>query len=417
MPPHDAMQEAWPLIAGGAFLLIGFVAHVAGRRAHVPRVTLLLLIGVIVGPSVLGLVPPTIHARFPLISEVALSMVGFILGEQFLGAKLRALGRTITMIAVVQTLVVAAAVFAGLLLIGTRLELALLLAAVAPASAPAATADVVQESGAKGELTDTVLGVVAVDDAFGIILFSFLLVMAEMITGTGIWNWESVGLGIWEVGGSVALGAALGFPMAWMTGRVRAGELTLVEALGFVLLCGGLATAIGVSYLLSCMTLGAVVANYAKHHRRPFHEIEGVSQAFLVVFFLMAGFEFDLSQLAAFGLPGGVYIVARIAGKIGGGILGAQVGGASARVRRYVGWCLLPQAGVALGLGLVASQRFPSFGPTILSLLVGTTFAFEVIGPIATRIALHRSGETEQREDEAVHGEDQEGARAHAGAD
>jgi Kef-type K+ transport system membrane component KefB len=394
---EGATSDAVAMVAIGLFLLVGFGAHVIGQRAHVPRVTLLLIVGVLVGPEVLALIPSSVSDLFPFVAEVALSMVGFMLGEQFLGRRLRQLGKKVVTIAAVETVITAAAVFAGLWLAGVPLALALPLAGVAPASAPAATVDVVRESRAKGPLTDIVLGVVAVDDAFGIVAFSVLLVLAEVVTGAS-WSAEVLGAGLLEVGGGIALGALLGFPMAWLTGRVRPGELTLMETLGFVLLTGGLANLAGVSYLLACMALGAVVANRAKHHTRPFHAIENVSQPFLVLFFLMAGFELKLSALPDIGVVGGVYVAMRALGKIAGGWLGATLAGASKSVRRHVGACLWPQAGVALGLALLAAQRVPAQGEAILTVLVATTFVFELIGPVAARVSLGHAGETGRSE-------------------
>ncbi len=385
------MNSDWALVIVGLFLLAGFAAHVLGQKAHIPRVTLLLLFGVGVGAT--DLLPEQVVDWFPLATQVALSLVGFVLGERFFGRRMRERTKVVVSVALAETLGAAICVFGALMLTGTSLVMSLLFAGLAPASAPAATVDVIRESGARGRLTDTVLGVVAIDDAYGIILFSFLLVIAEALSGSGI-SWSVLLHGGREVFGAGLLGLVLGIPMAAVTGRAKPGELTLLEALGFVLLCGGLASVLEVSFLLACMTLGAVVARRAHHHTRPLHAIEGISQPFLVTFFLLAGFEFDLSDFLTFGLVGAAYVIARSLGLIVGGTLGARAVGASPVVTRYVGWCLLPQAGVALGLGLIAAQRFPEVGEGLLSMLVGTTFAFEVLGPIATRIALRRSGET-----------------------
>jgi Kef-type K+ transport system membrane component KefB len=381
----------WPLVIVGGLLLVGFLAHELGRRAHVPRVTLLLLLGVIAGPSGLGLLPESVREFFPLAAEVTLSMVGFMLGEQFFGKNFRKTGRIVLGVSVAESLGAAVCVLIGLLLAGAPLPLALLLAGIGPASAPAATVDVIRESKASGPLTDTVLGVVAIDDAFGILLFSLFLVVAEAWAGSSA-TWVTLAAGGWEIMGAVVVGLVLGLPMAWLTGRIRPGELTLVETLGFVLGCGGLANVIGVSYLLSCIVLGAVVANRSRHSI-PFHAIEGISQVFMIIFFLLAGLELDLAEFLAFGALGLAYMLARCVGKLVGAPLGARAADAPRVVRTHVGWCLLPQAGVALGLALVAGQRFPELAPGLLSLLVATTFLFEVLGPISTRLALHLSVE------------------------
>ncbi len=384
-----------PLIVMGLFLLIGYLTHVAGQRAHVPRVTLLLLLGFLSGPSGFDLVPHAMSAWFPMVAQLALSIVGFLLGERFLGKTLRKTGKIVAFVSVTETLAASVFVFLALLFFGAPLTLALLLAGIAAATAPAATVDVIRESRSAGPVSDTVLGVVAIDDAYAIVLFSVVLALSGLASGDSV-AWSTIISSVWEIAGAVLLGGIIGFPMAWLTGRVRTGELTLIETMGFVLLCSGLAAKIHVSYLLASITMGAVVANWAHHHTRPFHAIEGISQPFLIVFFLLAGFEFELGVLQSLGLFGLIYVASRTVGKVAGGWFGAKAAGASPEVRKHVGWCLLPQAGVALGLGLLAAERFPEVGEGLLSLLVGTTFVFELIGPVITRISLYLASEPGQ---------------------
>lgn len=389
-----SVSDSWSygLIIVGVFLLAGFAAHVLGRRVHVPRVTLLLLLGFVAGPSVFNVVPQAASDWFPLAARIALSIIGFQLGERFFGKKLRQTGKTVAIVSLAEVLGAALAVFVLLIALGYSLPLALLLAAVAPASAPAATRDVIREAGAKGPVTDTVLGVVAIDDAWGVILFSVLLVVVQTITGQDA-SAMIVLSGVWEVVGGILLGIVLGLPMAWLTGRVRPGELTLVESLGFVFLCSGLAMLLELSHILACMAMGATVSNVAKHHERPFHAIEEVEQPFLIIFFLLAGFDFELSQLWGVGLIGAAYVIARSAGLVAGGFLGGMISKVPRTVRVHTGWCLLPQAGVALGLALMVSERYPQLGSQVLYIVIGTTIIFEVFGPIMTRFALKHAGE------------------------
>jgi len=167
----------------------------------------------------------------------------------------------------------------------------------------------------------------------------------------------------------------------------------LLEAAGFVFICGGLALMLHVSYLLACMALGATVANRATHHTRPFREIEGASQPFLVMFFLLAGYECDLDAVTTFGVLGAGYVLARLLGRVIGGSLSARLAGAPAVVRRRVGWCLLPQAGVALGLALLAAERLPAVGEIVLPLVIVATVVFELVGPATTWWHLDQAGE------------------------
>jgi Kef-type K+ transport system membrane component KefB len=388
----ENMVESPELLILGTLLLVGWFAHAVGSYTHVPRVTILLLLGIVAGPSVLNLIPSEASIWFPHATHIALAMVGFLLGESFAGRELRASGRIVIVVSIGETLGAALFVFTVVMLIQGDLIVALLLAGIAPASAPAATLDVIRENHAKGVLTKTVLGVVAIDDVWGIILFSILLVTAETVIGKGAPSLE-IAWGLWEIVGAVLLGVIIGFPMAWCTGRIKKGEPSILEAAGFVFICGGLALIIHVSYLLACIVLGATVANRAKHHTRPFRDIRGASDPFLVVFFLLAGYEFDITTLKSLGVIGCMYILARSVGLIVGGGLTAKLVNAPPVVQSHVGWCLLPQAGVALGLALLVSERLPKAGETVLPLIIASTVVFEIIGPFITRRQLRQAGE------------------------
>lgn len=386
--------ENFPLLLLGCFFLAGFVAHAIGSRTHVPRVILLLLIGIAAGPMAFNLVPENAALWFPIASQAALSVIGFELGEKFFGSQIKKIGKSLLIISITKVLGTAVVVFLILILFQTPLVMALILAGIAPATAPATTVDVINETRASGEVADTTLRMVALDDAWGVMLFSLLLAVATTVTGTNSYV-ELILASIREIGGAILLGAALGLPMAWVTGRVRKGEVTLIEALGFVFVCGGLAAALDLSYILACMSMGCVVSNVARHHRRPFHAIKDVQQPFLIVFFLLAGFQADLGSFTALGLLGVVYIFARALGGVCAGYLGAYLGSFSPVVRNHVGWCMLPQAGVALGLGLLAAERFPEIGGEIIAIVVGSSILFEIAGPLFTRAALRHAGEIE----------------------
>lgn len=368
-------------------------AHGVGQRLHVPRVTLLLLLGVAAGPVGFDLLPASAEKGFSLVTYLALAMVGFLLGERMALRELRRNSRLVMSVSLSVTLFTALLVFVAVWLASGNLIAALLLAGIAPATAPAATVDVIREAGARGPLTDIVWKVVAVDDVWSVMLFSVLLVMAEGIAVGGGSALASLAGGLGELAGGVLLGLALGYPMAWLTGRLRKGKPMMLEAAGFVFLCAGLAQWLQLSYLLACMVMGAVVANNAHHHLRPFRSIEGVADPFLAIFFFLAGYELDLPVLLALGGIGGAYVVARVLGRVSGGWLGAKLGGAGADTGRRIGWCLMPQAGVALGLALLAGERLPEATAFVLPLVIGSTVLFELVGPVFTLWHLRRAGE------------------------
>jgi Kef-type K+ transport system membrane component KefB len=138
------------------------------------------------------------------------------------------------------------------------------------------------------------------------------------------------------------------------------------------------------------MVMGAVVANLASHHERPFHEIEGIEDPFLILFFILAGASLELSSVVQVGGILVIYLVARFAGKLLGGWLGGFLGGSDIVTRRYIGFALMPQAGVAIGMALIAIERFPEYRDVLLPTVIGSTVIFELIGPLCTRLAIHR---------------------------
>ena len=379
------------LITLGGLLLVGLVTDEIGRRTRLPRVTLLILFGLAVGPAGFDLLPRAFQDWYEFIASVALTMVAFLLGGRLSLPALRKHGKTILMVSFTVVILTAVLVGLGLIAIGTPIILALLLAGIATATAPAATQDVVRQARAKGPFTDTLLGIVAVDDAWGLIVFSLLLVLAGAIAGGGVY--AILGHCLWELGGALAVGAAVGLPAVFLTGRLKPGEPIQAEALGLVFLCAGLAIWLGVSFLLAGMVAGAIVVNLAKHHRRPFHEIEHIEWPFMVLFFVLAGASLDLDSFDVIWGISIAYIVLRTFSRVIGGWLGGRLAGASVLHRRWIGLALIPQAGVALGMALVASNHFPDLGETLLTITIGTAIIFEVFGPILTLVALCKVGE------------------------
>jgi Kef-type K+ transport system membrane component KefB len=380
------------LITLGALFLLGLFTELLGRRTFLPRVTLLLLTGFAIGPSGLNLLPDFREDWFPVVTNIALSMVGFLLGHHMTGTSLQKHGTIVLWISIGAVLATAMTVFIGLLLLGIRPEIALILVGIALATDPAATIDVIRELRAKGEFSRTLENVVAIDDVWSLMIFSVLLAIAQTLYGQET-GWDMLLLGGWEIGGAMLLGLGLGIPMAYVTGRIKPGEPTQAEALGLVLLCGGLAVFLNVSFILAGMVLGATVANFAAHHRRPFTAIEGIEWPFMILFFILAGASLDLNALRATSLLGVAYILLRLIGRVIGAWGGGILGGAPFHIRRWMGMALWPQAGVALGMALLASQHLPELKEVILPIAIGSTIIFELVGPVMTRKALLKAGE------------------------
>lgn len=385
---HVAGMEFAPIfITLGVLFLAGLAADTLGRRTRVPGVTLLLVIGVLIGSSGLALLPEAaIHWYEPL-SIVALTMVAFLLGSSLRRDKVAAHGRAILAVSVMVVLATMVVVAVGLWLIGLPPELAILIGAVSTATDPAATQETLREAGGEGDFADTLRGIVAIDDAWGMMVFALAVVAAQAVASAGF-DPQLLLFALWDVGGALVLGLVIGLPGAVLTGRLRPGEPTRIEALGLVFLTAGLALWFEVSFLLAGMSAGAVIANRARHHERAFHEIEMVERPFLILFFLLAGASMQLDALAAVGWIGLGYIVLRILGRLVGGWLGGMWGGLTPVERRWIGPALLPQAGVAVGMALVATVEMPAVGDILLTLTIGTTVVFELIGPVVTLLAV-----------------------------
>jgi Kef-type K+ transport system membrane component KefB len=385
---------AWgPLLTAiGVLFLAGLALDRLGHIVHVPRVTLLILLGVAVGPSGFDLLPSLTGGAPEMLAPTALTMVAFLLGGTLHRGTMVAHGREIVIVSLTVVVVSAATVAFGLKALGVPLAFALLLGGLSCATDPAATRDVVGQSGQSSRFTTNLLGIVAIDDAWGLLVFSLLLTVAGVVVGGD--TSDAMRHGLWESGGAVLLGAAIGLPGAWLTGRIRPGEPTLIEALGLVFLCAGLALWLQVSFLLTGMVAGAVIVNLARHHDRPFHEIKQIEWPFMLLFFVMAGASLETGHLTTLGLTGAAYVLLRGLARVLGGWAGGRLAGLPGRESRLTGLALMPQAGVAIGMALVAAERFPAYGEPLLALTIASTIVFEVAGPVLTQIALARIGQT-----------------------
>ncbi len=380
------MEIAELLMTLGVLFLAGLVADQFGRLTRLPRVTMLLLLGLGAGSAGLDLIPRDLIAWFEVLSIVALTMVAFLLGGTLTRQTLARRGRTILVLSLSVALGTAGLVAGGLALIGVDWRLALVLGAIATATDPAAMTDVIRQTGLRNGFTDTLKGIVAIDDVWGLILFSLVLALVGQSAGlVGM-----MGGAAHDILGGVALGAALGLPAALLTGRLTPGEPQQAEAIGIVFLTAGLALWLEVSFLIAGMTAGAVVVNCARHHERAFHEIEHVQWPFMVLFFLLAGATLQTDALLQLGWAGVLYLALRVLARIAGGFGGGWLAGTSAAERRWYGPALLPQAGVAVGIALVAGEALPHWAGTIMALTIASTVVFEVAGPPLTLLAIRR---------------------------
>jgi len=385
------MDIALAFLILGSLFGAGLAADEIGRRTAIPRVTTLLLLGLLAGPHGLDIVPPDFEDWYEFLATTALTMVAFLLGASLTKTNLKDHGAQIVIVSLVVVGVTILGVTLGLMAFGVPLSTALILSGIAAATAPAATLDVIKQLGAKGPLTDTLKGIVAIDDAWALISFSLILITVNGLMGDGAVT--ALSQGLWELFGAVLLGLGIGIPAAFLTGRIRPGEPMQSEALALVFVCAGAALWLDVSFLMTGIIAGTIIANYASHHTLAFNEIERIEWPFMILFFFLAGLSLHITDWGAAGFIVLAFVGLRTIARLIGGWIGGKLAGSPPQFNRLIGLALLPQAGVAIGMALIAGEMVPSVKETVLTVTIASTIVFELFGPIATAFAVKRSGE------------------------
>lgn len=372
------------LLVIGIIFFLGLASDVLGRKTAVPRVTFLILIGILIGPSGIDLLPQTfIDDWFSDITVIALGMVGFLLGQQFTLKAMKKIGKRVFAIAIGKVFVSFILLSISFILLGLNIGIALILASIAAATAPAAIYEIIQELKISNNFTKTLLSIVAFDDILALLLFSLVL---SFVIGNGNGDFSNIlWHGIYEVFGSLLIGFVAGYPIAKITGRLNGGEPIMVEALGSVFIISGLTIALGLSPILAAMALGSSVATFGIHHKTAFHAIKNIEWPFMILFFLLAGASLEFDLLLEIGLIGIVYIIVRTFGFYIGAYIGAGFYRTDKITQKLIGFALIPQAGVAIGMALLASQKIENGNEIILPIVLGTTVFFEIVGPMITR--------------------------------
>lgn len=389
--PVELTQPVINMLVLGVILSLSILADAIAKRTRIPRISLLVLLGVgiaFVHQILLGHEAGTMLDGLtePLI-QLALVMVAFLLGSELTFDRLRVTGPLILVISVFVIVVSGLTVGIGLVLLGFPLVVAVALAAISVATDPAAVSETVRETHDTRLKARVLLGIVAIDDGWGIVVFGLSMAGLGWVVSSDA---ERALLhAAWEMGGAVLVGLAIGLPAAWLTGRLRPGEPTQVEALAIMLLLAGTSSGLGVSALLASMVTGTLVANLSAHHTRSFREIEHIEWPFLVFFFVLSGASINLYSLESALVLTTTYVVLRLVGRALGGWLAVKWhADTRGRLPGDLGLALTPQAGVAIGMALLAGERFPEYQDVILPAVVASTVLFELSGPLLVRRVL-----------------------------
>ena len=375
-------------------LLSGLIFGRAVKLLKLPNVTGYLLAGLILGPYCLKIFTVDLVTSFELISEMALAFIAFSIGAEFKISYLKKLGSTSVVIAIFAALLASVFVTLSLIIIGVEFEIALLLGAIASATAPAATVMVIKQYNAKGPVSEMLLSVVAIDDAVALVLFGLSMAVVNSMTNPGEASMTmSVIMPVVEIIGSFVVGVILGILFKIPLKYFRKDSNRLIITTGFVFLASSIASMLGLSPLLLCMSMGAVVVNIVGSAKSIFSLADRVTPPLYLMFFVVSGAGLDITILPKVGLIGFMYIITRFLGKVLGSYAGAIITKAPETVKKYLGFTLIPQAGVAIGLSLLASQKLPAYAATIRTVVLAATFIYELVGPVLTKISLKKAGE------------------------
>jgi len=381
------------LLSLGLLVLIGFAGSRLLKRLGLPAVTGYLFAGVLIGPSMLHLVGSDAVTALKPLGAFCLASIFFMLGEEFKLTELRKLGKRFLTLTVIQSVVTMAVVTVLARLVGASIEVSLLLGAIAGTTDPAATVSVIRELRGKGDLVKALLAVVALNGLVEIVLFSLLMTVVTILRSGGADPLTLIHGPALEIGGSLALGLALGFGLrAWSMSRFGKDSLK-IPTVGLIMLGAGISEAAHLSVLLSMLAFGAVVANTHPFKAQVFELGRAMEAPLLVMFFTLSGATLHLTELGSLGWLGLAYIGGRLIGKVAGGSLGAWAAGASPASIRYMGYGLVPQASMAIGLAAMIEAKFPDVAGPIIPITLGAIVVFETVGPLMTRRALLRSGE------------------------
>lgn len=380
-------------------ILVGIIMGKIVGKLKLPEVTGYLLAGILIGPSVFKLVPETAIGGLGIISEAALGFIAYSIGSEIKLSHLKKAGKSLITITLFESLTPILLVTLSMIFIFKQsVPFAITIGAIAAATAPAATIMVIRQYNAKGPVVDTLLPVVAMDDGVAIMSFGVAFTVAKsLIKSGGKFNFvQALLFPIGEIILALIIGFVIGLALSYLIPKMKSEDQLLSAVVGLIFLSIGVGEFFNVSTLLVNMMMGITVVNLAENSVKPLNAIDRITPPIFVAFFTLAGVELELGALKYAGILGLGYLVFRSIGKWGGASIGAKISNSHINVQKYLGFTLLPQAGVAIGLSMMAKDVMPELGGTIRTVILASTVVYELIGPLIAKTALIKAGEIKQ---------------------
>ncbi len=384
---HTLLAIAIAMIAGLLFTRVA-------KLVKLPNVTGYLVAGLLIGPYCFRLISADTLEVLDIITVAALGFIAFSIGSEFKLSHIKAIGGKILIITACEAVGAVILVDLVVSLLGFPVPMALCLGAIAAATAPAATLLVVRQYRAKGELTSTLLPVVAMDDAIGLMAYAISVSIAKMIQNGEAFNLMSTLIApLLEIILSLAVGGVIGLIVAISNRFFHSRANRLMICIAAVMLGVGIAQQFGLSHLLLCMAIGATYVNLRDDAIQTLEQAESWTPPLFMLFFVISGADLNVSVLPSLGLLGAVYIITRVVGKYFGAYIGCTISKTSPKIRKYLGLSLIPQAGVAIGIAQLVVKELPEYGASIQAVILCATLIYELIGPVITKYSLIKAGE------------------------
>lgn len=382
-------------------LIIGVFGARLFKNLKIPQVVGYIVIGLILGVSGFNLVTEKIVMDFAPLNYIALGIIGFLVGGELKASVFKKFGKTLIIILLFEGLF--AFIFVTLIVyfFTHNFPMAIILGALASATAPAATVDVLWEYKAAGSLTTFVFAIVALDDGLALLLYSFAKSTAKMlIKHQGITLYSTVLLPLYQIIGAFILGAGIAFFYKWVldfTAKYKhEKDLLLSFTFGSILLIVAVAKLLDFDLILAEMFFGVTFVNIApKYSEKVFDLMKEFSPPIYLLFFILAGARLNFQKINLYIVIIAVlYVIARTLGKNIGPFLAAKITKAPDKIAKYMGLCLFSQAGVTIGLAISTYNKFPTIGFTVLNVVTVSTFIVQIIGPPFVKYAITKADET-----------------------
>ncbi len=404
------------ILSAGLLIFVGYIFGELAEKIKLPKISGYIIAGLVLNPELFGLMPSAFVKHTDSLLSIALSVITFSIGGSLSAKKLKATGKSVVILTVLESFSAFLFVFIILFLclyffipvfdsVYVMIAISLVLASLAAPTDPSATIAVIQEYKARGRVSSTMLEIAAFDDIAGIIIYTLVTAVAEFYLGSSQLDFGKtlLDMGI-NMGGAIAIGLLIGllFNLLIKVFKKQHEGTLIVLTLGLILLSYGISEFFGFESLLSTIALGTIVANYNPASKEIFQLIERYTDELIfVIFFTLSGLNLDFAAISSsYAIIIGIYIIARAIGKFTGIYAGASMLRSNSKIKKYAAGGLIPQGGIVIGLAILLTKDpiYKDTAPIIMSIVIGAALIHEIIGPISSKLSLKKAGEIDLSE-------------------